>query len=146
VDIQLHVPGEEILVSRRPQPDGRIRDAYAMVHDAFDAARRQVEDYARRRRRETKHHDTGWNVGHIADVFASDGFGFIEGLDGHRIYFHQNSVERNQFAELKRGTPVYFVEEPGQKGPQAAVVRLIWNQSRKTPKPAMPQRRLEASW
>ncbi len=56
VRIQLAVPGEDIIVCRDPEKDGAHEDPYVAVHDAFDAARRQLQDYLRRRRGETKQH------------------------------------------------------------------------------------------
>jgi ribosome-associated translation inhibitor RaiA len=56
VHIELAVPGEEIAVSHSPNfrkqsEDGLRKDILAVVRDAFAAARRQLQDYARRRRR-----------------------------------------------------------------------------------------------
>jgi ribosomal subunit interface protein len=54
VRITLHVPGGELAVSR-----DRHEDVYAALNDAFDAARRQLEEHAQRMRREVKHHGNG---------------------------------------------------------------------------------------
>lgn len=53
--IDLQVPGEEIVVSRDP-PRPSHEDAYVALRDAFDAARRQLEDYMRRRHAAVKAH------------------------------------------------------------------------------------------
>ncbi len=50
VRIDLTVPGEELVVEREPERRTRNEDPYAAVHDAFHAARRQVQDWIRRRR------------------------------------------------------------------------------------------------
>lgn len=42
IRIDLSVPGKEIVVDRQEN-----EDAYVALRDAFDAARRQLEDYAR---------------------------------------------------------------------------------------------------
>jgi cold shock CspA family protein len=44
--------------------------------------------------------------------------------DGRDVYFHRNSVLNGDFAKLTLGTRVSFVEEIGEKGPQASTVRL----------------------
>ena len=54
VHISLHVPGEDIVINRHED-----EDAYVALRDAFDAAKRQLEEYARRLRGEVKHHDNG---------------------------------------------------------------------------------------
>jgi ribosomal subunit interface protein len=57
VRIDLTVPGQELVVSREPVEDHSHEDVYVAVRDAFDAARRQLEDYARRRRHQVKRHE-----------------------------------------------------------------------------------------
>jgi cold shock CspA family protein len=52
-------------------------------------------------------------------------FGTIEAADGHELYFHQNSVIGNGLKRLRVGAKVAFVEEQGEKGPQASTVRLV---------------------
>lgn len=56
VSIQLSVPGRDLVVSRNPTEDQAHADAYVAVRDAFDAARRQLEDFARTRRGDVKNH------------------------------------------------------------------------------------------
>ena len=50
VHIRLIVPGEELVVTRNPELDPRHEDPYVAVSDAFRAARRQLEEYAGKRR------------------------------------------------------------------------------------------------
>jgi ribosome-associated translation inhibitor RaiA len=61
VHIDIAVPGEEIAVSHSPNfrkqtVDGTRKDIRAVVRDAFAAAKRQVQDYVRRRRLDVKAH------------------------------------------------------------------------------------------
>jgi ribosome-associated translation inhibitor RaiA len=61
VHIDVVVPGEEIAVSHSPDfrkqsEDGTRKDVRTVVRDAFAAAKRQLQDYARRRRLEVKAH------------------------------------------------------------------------------------------
>jgi len=49
--IDITVPGTEIVVKREPN-----EDLYVAIRDAFDAARRQVQDYVQRQRGEVKVH------------------------------------------------------------------------------------------
>ena len=41
--------GEDIVVSRDPGATGRHEDAHVTIRDAFDAAGRQLQDFAGRR-------------------------------------------------------------------------------------------------
>jgi ribosome-associated translation inhibitor RaiA len=64
VHIDLTVPGEEIAVSHSPHSrklseDGLRRDVMLVVRHAFASAKRQLQDYVRRRRREVKAHTNG---------------------------------------------------------------------------------------
>jgi ribosomal subunit interface protein len=53
VRIDIGVPGSEIVVNR-----DHDEDVYVALRDAFDAAKRQLEDYARKLRGNIKTHET----------------------------------------------------------------------------------------
>lgn len=55
VRIDLDVPGKELVVDREHRYDPAHEDLYVALRDAFDAAGRQLEDYARVRRGNVKH-------------------------------------------------------------------------------------------
>ncbi|HEX7670990.1 MAG TPA: HPF/RaiA family ribosome-associated protein [Polyangiaceae bacterium] len=57
VRIDITTPTGEIAVTREPQHDLSHEDFNAVVRDAFDAAARQLEDEARRRRGDVKTHE-----------------------------------------------------------------------------------------
>jgi ribosomal subunit interface protein len=59
VRIDLTVPGEEIIVNREAPPHTQYRDVHVAIRDAFDAARRKLEEYVRRRRHDVKTHEPG---------------------------------------------------------------------------------------
>jgi len=52
VHVDLKVPGGEIAVNR-----DHAEDVYVALRDAFDAARRKLEDFAREQRGDVKHHE-----------------------------------------------------------------------------------------
>ena len=56
IRIDLTVPGGEIVAKRDPPKHSAHEDIYVAVRDAFDAARRQLQDYARRQRGDVKKH------------------------------------------------------------------------------------------
>jgi len=56
VSIDLVVPGREIVVGRSEGGSHAHEDAHVAVRDAFDALRRQLEDYARSARSQVKSH------------------------------------------------------------------------------------------
>lgn len=58
VRIDMTVPGAEIVVRRDPALRHSHEDVFVALRDAFDAARRRLEDYTRRRRGFVKHHET----------------------------------------------------------------------------------------
>jgi ribosomal subunit interface protein len=50
VQIRLYVPGEDIFISSEPELNAAHEDVYVAIRDAFDAARRKLEDHVRRLR------------------------------------------------------------------------------------------------
>ena len=65
VRIDIGVPGSEIVVNR-----DHAEDVYVALRDAFDAAERQVQEYARKLRGDVKKHEaksTGINEDTVAD-------------------------------------------------------------------------------
>jgi len=119
VRIDLTVPGGELIVKREPH-----EDVYVAIRDAFDAARRQLQNYSRRRRGDVKLHVKP-PMARISKLFADEGFGFLETDDGREIYFHSNSVVDSDFEQLNIGSTVRFAEKQGVNGPQASTVALL---------------------
>lgn len=142
VRIDLTVPGEEIVIKREPSLSPRVRrlgDAEIKkrhevqtrhrnlglaINDAFKAAARRLQDYARRHRGEVKSHSP-LQVGRVSRLLQEEGYGFLTSDDGRGIYFHRNSVLNRAFPRLNVGTMVSFLEETGEKGLQASTVRII---------------------
>jgi ribosomal subunit interface protein len=59
VHIDMTVPDGELLVNHgHHHKDHSHEDIYVAIRDAFDAMKRQLEDYARKRRGDVKQHDT----------------------------------------------------------------------------------------
>ncbi len=56
IRIDLTVPGRELVVRRQPPPHEAHEDIKVAIRDAFDCARRQLQDYARRQRGQVKAH------------------------------------------------------------------------------------------
>jgi ribosome-associated translation inhibitor RaiA len=54
--ISIAVPDDEIAIHRTHPLDHAHEDAYVALRDAFHAARRKLEDYERKRRRDVKRH------------------------------------------------------------------------------------------
>jgi len=56
VRIDVMVPGNQLVVNRESDINRAHEDVYVAVRDAFDAMRRQLEEYERRRRGQVKRH------------------------------------------------------------------------------------------
>ena len=92
VRIQMVVPGgADIAISREPAATGAHEDVYVTIRDAFKAARRQLQDLARKHQGHVKEHETPPH-GTIAALHPGQDHGFIAAADGREIYFHPNSV------------------------------------------------------
>ncbi len=124
VRIDVTVPGKELVVDRDPKKHQAHEDVYLAISDAFDAMSRQLKEYASRSRSDVKTHEVPPH-GRISELFIDEGYGTIESSDGRDIYFHENSVLDAEFDKLETGTEVRFVEELGEKGPQASTVKVI---------------------
>jgi cold shock CspA family protein/ribosome-associated translation inhibitor RaiA len=119
VRIDLRLPGAEVSVNRQSADDLAIA-----IRDAFDAARRRIEDHLRELRGNVKTHELP-AIGRVARIFPKEGYGFLETSDHREIYFHRNSVLDESFDDLVPGTSVRFAEEVGDKGPQASTVATV---------------------
>jgi cold shock CspA family protein/ribosome-associated translation inhibitor RaiA len=124
VRVELAVPGRVIVVNREPSENHAHEDVYVAIRDAFNAAKRQLEDYVRETRGVIKQHEEP-PTGHIVRLFPEQDYGFIETPDGREVYFHANSVIEQGFERLEVGTAVRFAEELGQHGPQASSVHVV---------------------
>lgn len=113
VRIDITVPGSEIVVNRVHH-----EDIYVVLRDAFDAAKRQLEDYGRKQRGEIKAHEPEFQ-GRIARLFDEEGCGFIETADGQELYFSRDSLVNIDFDRLEPGLEVHFIEEMAAEGMQA---------------------------
>lgn len=121
VRLDLRVPGHELIAGREPDQNHAYTDVYVALRDAFGAMRRQLEDLLRHQQAHVKHHEEKPH-GHITEISPDKSFGRIESVDGRRLYFHRNSLMGEDLDQLQVGTPVYYVEEVGDQGPQASSV------------------------
>jgi len=150
VRIDLTVPGGEIVIKHEPSlrtkarqsgeaeikkqmgvraPHKHLRQA---IDDAFKAAGRRLQDYARRQRGDVKIREPR-PVAKVSQLFPDKGYGFLATPDGRDIYFHKDSVLNRTFGRLKVGMTVNFAEEQGDKGPQASTVRMVGKQGTRPP-------------
>jgi ribosomal subunit interface protein len=113
VRLDITVPGNELVVNREAD-----EDVYVALRDAFNAAKRQLEDYGRRQRGEIKTHAPILR-GRVTRVIAEESYGFIETPDGQELYFHRDNLAENNFDKLAAGSEVRFLEDIGGEGLQA---------------------------
>ncbi len=128
VRIDLTVPGGELVVKRECH-----EDIYVAIRDAFDAAKRQLLSFSRKRR-VVKTHAAALRVGKAAPVNASrakisklyseEGFGFIETEHGEELYFARQHLMDADIDELEIGVVVRYSLMPGEQGRQAAAITL----------------------
>jgi len=121
--VDLSVRGDDLVAGRNPPGHSAHEDVHVAIRDAFRAARRELQDYARRRRRHIKRHE-GPPRGRVTRLFQGDGYGFLVAPDGHEVYFHRNSVA-GDFENLSIGAEVHFEETSGDQGPQASTVTPV---------------------
>ncbi len=128
VRIDLTVPGGELVVKREPH-----EDVYVAIRDAFDAAKRRLLSFARKRRGEVKHHGTAppppgmeeqAALAKVSKIDREEGFGFLETEQGEEIYFTRQDLMDADMDELEIGVRVRYALAQGARQPQAAAVTL----------------------
>jgi cold shock CspA family protein len=118
-------PGHELAVDRNPSKGDFHVELSTEIREAFDAAFRQLKELNAKQHGEVKTHPHQESQAVVEQLFPDQGYGFLETLDGRRIYFHEHSVLHDDFGRLKRGASVWFTEELGEMGPQATTVRVV---------------------
>ena len=153
IRIDLILPGKELVIKREPNLSNwtrRVGEAEVSkrlevetphkslrlaIHDAFKVAGRRLQDFARRQRGDVKSHEPIPEA-RVCKLLRDEGYGFCVTDDGREIYFHKDSVLNRALGRLRVGTTVSFVEEQGEKGPQASTVRIIGKHGiRRAPRP-----------
>ena len=56
---------------------------------------------------------------------ATKGYGFIQRESGGDVFVHYSAIQADGYRSLNEGETVEFEVQQGQKGPQAANVRLV---------------------
>lgn len=118
VSIDITVPGGELIVKREPDEDLRVA-----IVNSFEIAQRKLKAYSERQRGEVKTHFDK-PVARVVRIFPEEGYGFLATPEGREVYFHENAVLDSKFGVLNVGSPVTFIEEPGDKGAQAVSVAM----------------------
>ena len=102
IRIDLTVPGGEIVVKQEPNLHGSIqqnviqkrqkeqevaaphKDIYVAIRDAFKAARRQLQDYARKQSGAVKQHEPAPRA-HVSRLFPEQGCGYLQVFDDLKL-------------------------------------------------------------
>lgn len=64
-------------------------------------------------------------TGEVKWFSATKGFGFIGHEGGEDVFVHFSAIEMDGYRRLKEGQKVEFSIEQGEKGPQAANVKVL---------------------
>jgi ribosomal subunit interface protein len=125
VHISMEVPLQgELVISHAPTREKdrySSRDVLTSIRSAFAKAEQKLRDYKERLRADVKTHPVMFQ-GQVGEMFPDKDYGFIVTHEGKQLYFHRNSVMNRDFANLKQGDAIHFVEEPGDTGPTASKV------------------------
>ena len=127
VELRIAMPNHKDVIVDKCRDNAPEREhALVAIRQAFEAAKRQIEDAERETRGEVKTRalERLEGRGRIKKLIGVGDYGFIEAADGGEIYFHRNAVEDRAFDRLKVGDEVRFTQEQGLRGRQAAAVWL----------------------
>lgn len=127
VTLELTMPDAAPIIIGHAQHDKHEHeDVYVAIRDTFAAARRHLQERARKLRGEVKLHEVPLH-GRVVRKSDDEEFGFIETPDGTNVYFHANALIEGDFDTLPIGTEVRFAmhEGEGMEGPQASTVHVV---------------------
>jgi len=129
VHIELGIPGrKDLVVSHEPdhlQRKCQTPDLHNAINEAFRIAEDRLAELKTKREGRTKegsHDAENQFLGQVAELTPEEDFGFLMTKEGGLLYFHRNSLLSGDFAALKRGDEVYYVEHMGDTGPTASKV------------------------
>jgi cold shock CspA family protein/ribosome-associated translation inhibitor RaiA len=97
----------------------------SLIRRSFDSARRELEKVVDRQRGDIKTHPEQQIQAVVEEIFHDQDHGFLQTLDGQRVYFHKNSVLHKGWDRLTPGAIVRYVLEIGDKGLQASTVDMV---------------------
>ncbi|MEO7163874.1 MAG: HPF/RaiA family ribosome-associated protein, partial [Bdellovibrionia bacterium] len=126
IHIILNIPGGELAIKQHQKLAVANQDIYVAIHEAFDRAKRGLDEHNQIQNRQIKKHSSPYSRGHVARLLTNEegdyenDYGFLETEDGRDIYFHRHAVLGKNYDQLEIGTEVRFIEEQGDLGPQAS--------------------------
>ncbi len=124
VAVEMEVPGTVIVVNKKPGDQDAHEDVHIALRDSFNAARRQLDDYARKKggvhvkAHPEKHH------GIVVRLFPDEGYGFLKTPGGLEVYFDRDSVTGDGWDRLDLDSDLDFSLMDGDKGPYAVNLTL----------------------
>lgn len=124
VAVELEVPGGTVVVNRKPGDIEAHTDPKIAIRDSFAAARRQLEDHARKRGGVHVKSHSERQHGRIVRLFAEAGYGFLRTPGGTEVYFQRDSVLGDDWGRLAPDVELEFSLMDGEKGPFAVNVSL----------------------
>jgi cold shock CspA family protein len=96
-----------------------------LIVEAFKAMDRRLKEFSRLRQQKVKVHEAVTLKGTVLRTFPEEDYGFLESPDGGEVYFHANALKNANIDTLPVGARVEFAQESGEKGLQAAWVRVL---------------------
>jgi cold shock protein len=100
-----------------------VRWSGSLIGAGAPAGRRTRNTHQVRNGRERR--GTPMATGTVKWFSPEKGFGFITQQDGPDVFVHFSAIEGEGYKNLEEGQNVEFDVTEGQKGPQAASVRVV---------------------
>lgn len=126
IQIRIFLPGDDVIITRKPVQNEAHRNIYVAIRDSFNAAERLLREKIKIVRHENKlHHQENRQIGKITKLFFNDGYGFLTTFDGNEFYFDKNCLLNKKFEQLEIGQKARFLDELGEKGPQVTSMAMI---------------------
>ena len=126
VRIDVTVPPQHELVVIRETTEGENDEQLpAILRGAFKIMRCQVKKVAEKQRDRVNADTEQEAAGFVSLLLRKELYGFITSLDGREVYFDKDSLRPGDFDRLGIGTGVRWVEQQGEKWPQASSLSIV---------------------
>jgi len=121
VRIDLTLPNAELVASREQSDNHAHEDVYVAIRDAFNAIKRQLQEFVSKQRGNVKFHEIP-NYGRVTEICPPADYAYFETTDGRKIRFTSNSVIAYDFKKLEVGDRIRYVEAENSTEPSASTI------------------------
>ncbi|MFW5833721.1 MAG: HPF/RaiA family ribosome-associated protein [Pseudomonadota bacterium] len=132
IRVEVEIPGRLLTSNSEEEVRAAKNDLAPLVNHAFDAMESQLGSAVAKDKRQVKAHEAEHEIGRIARVFPTQGYGFVQVGEGTELYFTEKILAGLNIEELQPGDMVNVVRahDDGPMGPMARHVTRLGAETR----------------